>query len=99
MRGTELAARLRRQVELLPELDRREAAVTNLSEISEAMGSSLSILQSETEHSSEAGGLVVAARCAAYSSDGGSMSRNGAVARGRKVRHRRGKLGEAPLIM
>lgn len=42
MRGTELARKLRQQVELITELDHREAAVANVSEISEAMESSLS---------------------------------------------------------
>ncbi|TVU19974.1 hypothetical protein EJB05_36159, partial [Eragrostis curvula] len=92
-RGTQLAARLQQQVQLIPELGRREAAVANVSEISEAMASSLSMLQSESEHSSESGSVAEAA-CAAYSSDGSSGVRNGAVARARKVRHRRGRLGE-----
>ncbi|GJN14721.1 hypothetical protein PR202_gb01576 [Eleusine coracana subsp. coracana] len=99
-RGTELAARLRQQVELIPELDRREAAVANVSEIAEAMESSLFILKSQSEHSfSEAGeSMAVQAGYGTYSSDGGSSARNGAVARARKVRHRRGRLGEeAPI--
>ncbi|KAL6619059.1 hypothetical protein ACP70R_034198 [Stipagrostis hirtigluma subsp. patula] len=94
-RGTQLAALLRQQVELIPELDRRDAAVANVSEISMAMESSLSILQSESEQSSssEAGAVAMAA-LASYYSSGGTGSRNGAVSRARKVRHRRGKHGE-----
>lgn len=99
-RGAELARRLRQQLELIPELDRREAAVANVSEISEAMVSSLSILQSESDNSSsEAGPVAVQAGCAAYFSDGGSRARNGAVIRAKKVRHRRGRLGEEPPII
>ncbi|KAK3138497.1 hypothetical protein QOZ80_5AG0369660 [Eleusine coracana subsp. coracana] len=98
-RGTELAARLRQQVELIPELDRREGAVANVNEIAEAMESSLSILKSQSEHSSETGeSMAVLAGCGTYSSDGGSSARNGAVARARKVRHRRGRLGEEARI-
>ncbi|KAL6609782.1 hypothetical protein ACP70R_039751 [Stipagrostis hirtigluma subsp. patula] len=94
-RGTQLAALLRQQVELIPELDRRDAAVANVTEISMAMESSLSILHSESEQSSssEAGAVAMAAPASYYSS-GGAGSRNGAVFRARKVRHRRGKHGE-----
>lgn len=102
MRGTDLARRLRQQVELITELDRREAAVANVSEISESMESSLSILQSESEHSSEAGLVALQAWRAAYSSssDCGSSARNGAVsARTRKMRHRRGRHEEELPVM
>ncbi|CAD6271806.1 unnamed protein product [Miscanthus lutarioriparius] len=49
-RGTQLAELLRQQVELIPEPNRRHAAVVNVGQISMAMESSLSILQSEMEH-------------------------------------------------
>ncbi|KAL6841262.1 hypothetical protein ACP4OV_028780 [Aristida adscensionis] len=77
-RGAQLAAMLRQQVELIPEPDRRDAAVGNVSEISMAMESSLSILQSESEQS---------AAPASYSSDGGARTT-------RSVRHRRGRRGD-----
>ncbi|GJN14719.1 hypothetical protein PR202_gb01574 [Eleusine coracana subsp. coracana] len=95
-RGTQLAAELRQQLELMPELDRRKAAAANVSEIAEAMESSLSILQSERENSSssEAGALAVTSPSAGHSSAASAGARHGAFARSRKVRHRRGKLGE-----
>ncbi|PUZ65515.1 hypothetical protein GQ55_3G229500 [Panicum hallii var. hallii] len=98
-RGTRLADLLREQVELIPELERRHAAVANVGEISTAMELSLSLLQSEMEHpSSPEVGAVAMAAPAAYSSDGGTGERNGAVARTRRVRHRRGKHGaELPI--
>ncbi|XP_062230383.1 probable WRKY transcription factor 62 [Phragmites australis] len=89
-RGTQLAALLRQQVELIPEHDHRDVAVANVSEISMAIESSLCILQSESEHCSSS---VAMASPAAYS-DGASRTRNGAVARTRKARHRRGRHGE-----
>ncbi|KAF8703741.1 hypothetical protein HU200_031828 [Digitaria exilis] len=89
-RGAELADLLKKQVELIPEPNRRDAAVTNVGEISMAMESSLCILQSEMEHPSSPE-VGVAAGC--YSSDGGTGERNGAVARARRVRHRRGRHG------
>ncbi|CAN6327858.1 unnamed protein product [Urochloa humidicola] len=99
-RGTHLADLLRNQVQLIPEPSRRDAAVANVGEISMAMASSLNILQSEMEHpSSPEVGAVAMAAPAAYSSDGGtSGERNGAVARTRRVRHRRGRHGaELPI--
>ncbi|CAN6359713.1 unnamed protein product [Urochloa humidicola] len=98
-RGTHLADLLRKQVELIPEPRRRDAAVANVGEISMAMASSLNILQSEMEHpSSPEVGEVAMAAPAAYSSDGGTGERNGAVARSRRVRHRRGRHGaELPI--
>ena len=95
-RGTRLADLLMQQVELIPELERRHAAVANVGEISTAMESSLSLLQSEMERppSPEVGAVALAA----YSSDGGIGERNGAVARARRVRHRRGRDGaELPM--
>jgi hypothetical protein len=95
-RGTQLAELLRQQVELIPEPNRRQAAVVNVGEISMAMESSLSILQSEMEHPFVS---EVMAAPTAYS-DGGSTSRerNGPVARTRRVRHRRGRDGaELPM--
>ncbi|CAL4894083.1 unnamed protein product [Urochloa decumbens] len=102
-RGTHLADLLRKQVELIPEPGRRDAAVANVGEISMAMASSLNILQSEMEHysSSPEVGAVAMAAPAAYSSDGGGTGeRNGAVAgRARRVRHRRRRHGaELPII-
>ncbi|KAL6609784.1 hypothetical protein ACP70R_039753 [Stipagrostis hirtigluma subsp. patula] len=91
-RGTQLAALLRQQVELIPELDRRGAAVATVSEISKAMKSSLDIL-SEQSSSSQAGALAAAAP-ASYSSDGGAGARNGAVACARNVRLSRRRHGE-----
>ncbi|TVU19863.1 EcWRKY-49, partial [Eragrostis curvula] len=93
-RVTQLAAKLRQQLDFIPELDRYEAAAANVSEISEAMKSSLSILQSVSEHSSSQARAVAVASPAARSSDGGAVARYGAVSRARKVRHRRGRLGE-----
>jgi len=71
--------------------------VANVGEICTAMESSLSLLQSEMERpppSPEVGAVAMAA----YSSDGGIGERNGAVARARRVRHRRGRDGaELPM--
>ena len=86
-RGTQLAELLRQQVELIPEPNRRHAAVVNVGEISMAMESSLSILQSEMEH------RPFSEVMAAYSDGGTSRERNGPVARTRRVRHRRGRAG------
>jgi len=95
-RGTRLADLLRQQVELIPELERRHAAVANVGEISTAMESSLSLLQSEMERPPSP--EVEAVAMAACSSDGGTGERNGAVARARRVRHRRGRDGaELPM--
>ncbi|RLN28087.1 hypothetical protein C2845_PM05G34390 [Panicum miliaceum] len=93
-RGTRLADLLRQQVELIPELDRRHAAVAKVSEISTAMESLLSLLQSKMERPSSP--EVGAVAMAAYYSDGGTGERNGAVvAHTRRVRHRRGRHGDA----
>jgi len=89
-RGTQLAELLRQQVELIPEPSRRHAAVVNVGEISMAMESSLSILQSEMEHRPFS---EVMAAPTAYSDGGTSRERNGPVARIRRVRHRRGRAG------
>ncbi|KAG2481264.1 probable WRKY transcription factor 70 [Panicum virgatum] len=95
-RGTRLADLLRQQVELIPELERRHAAVANVGEISTAMESSLSLLQSEMERPPSP--EVEAVAMAACSSDGGTGERNGAVARARRMRHRRGRHGaELPM--
>jgi hypothetical protein len=92
-RGTQLAELLRQQVELIPEPNRRHAAAVNVGEISMAMESSLSILQSQMEHPfSEP--EVMAAALTAHSDGGTSGERNGGpVARTRKVRvrHRPGR--------
>lgn len=91
-RGTQLAELLRQQVELIPEPNRRHAAAVNVGEISMAMESSLSILQSQMEHLfSEP--EVMAAAPTAHSDGGTSGERNGPVARTRKVRvrHRPGR--------
>ena len=93
-KGAELAEFLRQQVELIPEHGRRDAALANVSDISTALASSLSVLQSEREQyscsSSDAG---AAAHAAGAFGGGGVRARNGAVAR-RKVKHRRGTHGE-----
>jgi hypothetical protein len=95
-RGTQLADLLRKEVELIQEPDRRDAAVANVGEISMAMESSLNILQSEMKHPSSP--KVVAMAHAGYSSDAGTGERNGAVLRTRRVRHRRGRHGaELPM--
>ncbi|RCV17238.1 hypothetical protein SETIT_3G203900v2 [Setaria italica] len=95
-RGTQLADLLRKQVKLIPEPNRRDAAVANVGEISMAMESSLNILQYEIS-SPEVGTVDMAAH-AGYSSDGGTGERNGAVPRTRRVRHRRGRHGvELPM--
>jgi hypothetical protein len=96
-RGTQLAELLRQQVELIPEPNRRHAAVVNVGEISMAMESSLSILQSEMEQPPFSESEVMAAPTA-YSDGGTSKERNGPVARTRRVRHRRGRAGaELPM--
>jgi len=94
-RGTQLAELLRQQVELIPEPNRRHAAVVNVGQISMAMESSLSILQSEMEHPFVS---EVMAAPTAYSDGGTSRrDRNGPVPRTR-VRHRRGRAGaELPM--
>ncbi|KAF0927818.1 hypothetical protein E2562_036238 [Oryza meyeriana var. granulata] len=48
-KGTELAELLRRQLELIPELDRRDHALANVSDISMSLRSSLSALQYDYE--------------------------------------------------
>ncbi|CAN6350671.1 unnamed protein product [Urochloa humidicola] len=98
-RGTKLADLLRKQVELIPEPSRRDAAVANVGEISMAMASSLNILQSEMmEHPSSPEAEAVAMAAPTAYSDGGTGERNGAVARTRRVRHRRGRHGaELPI--
>ncbi|XP_066361786.1 probable WRKY transcription factor 63 [Miscanthus floridulus] len=95
-RGTQLAELLRQQVELIPEPNRRHAAVVNVGQISMAMESSLSILQSEMEHPFVS---EVMAAPTAYSDGGTSRrDRNGPVPRTRRVRHRRGIAGaELPI--
>jgi len=95
-RGTQLAELLRQQVELIPEPNRRHAAVVNVGQISMAMESSLSILQSEMEHPFVS---EVMAAPTAYSDGGTSRrDRNGPVPRTRRVRHRRGRAGaELPM--
>ncbi|PWZ09864.1 putative WRKY transcription factor 41 [Zea mays] len=83
--GTQLAELLRQQVELIPEPNRRHAAAVNVGEISMAMESSLSILQSQMEHPFS--------EPTAHYDGGTSGERNGPVARTRKVRvrHRPGR--------
>ncbi|XP_048555519.1 WRKY transcription factor 55-like [Triticum urartu] len=91
-KGSQLAEFLRQQVELIPEDSRRDAALANVSDITTALASSLSVLQSEREQyycssSSDAGH--------ASGASGGGGVRNGAVARrNRKAKHRRGTYGE-----
>ncbi|KAJ1263428.1 hypothetical protein BS78_09G183800 [Paspalum vaginatum] len=99
-RGSQLAELLRQQVELIPEPNRREAAVTNVGEISMALESSLSILQSGMVSEVGEVGMAAAPAGAAYSSDGGTGVKNGGaiVSRTRRVRHRRGRHGaELPI--
>ncbi|WVZ98962.1 hypothetical protein U9M48_044332 [Paspalum notatum var. saurae] len=101
-RGTQLAELLRQQVELIPEPNRRDAAVANVGEISMALESSLSILQSGMVSEVGEVGMAAPAAAATYSSDGGTgVSRNGGpvVSRTRRVRHRRARHGaELPII-
>ena len=93
-KGSQLAEFLRQQVELIPEDSRRDAALANVSDITTALASSLSVLQSEREQyycsssSSDAGH--------ASGASGGGGVRNGVVARtrNRKAKHRRGTYGE-----
>ncbi|XP_044962563.1 probable WRKY transcription factor 3 [Hordeum vulgare subsp. vulgare] len=91
-KGSQLAEFLRQQVELIPEDRCRDAALANVSNISTALASSLSVLQSEKEQ-----------YCSSSSYDPGHASgasgggvRNGPVARSRnrKAKHRRGTYGE-----
>lgn len=98
-RGTQLAELLRQQVELIPEPNRRLAAVVNVGEISMAMESSLSILQAEMEHNPFSEFMAAPPTPTAYSDGGTSRERhNGPVARTRRVRHRRGRAGaELPM--
>jgi hypothetical protein len=92
-RGSQLAARLRQQLDLIPEVDRREVVAANVSEIAKAMESSVSILQSENEHSSEPG-RAKAVVSPVIQSPGGTEARHVAVPRARKVRQRRVRIGE-----
>ncbi|VAH20325.1 unnamed protein product [Triticum turgidum subsp. durum] len=95
-KGAQLADCLRQQLELIPELGRRSAALANVSNISTALVSSASMLESNREQyscsSSDPG--VAAYAAGASGSGGGTGARNGAIARTRKAKHRRGTHGE-----
>ncbi|XP_073364468.1 uncharacterized protein [Aegilops tauschii subsp. strangulata] len=96
-KGAQLADCLRQQLELIPELGRRNAALYNVSNISTALVSSVSMLQSDREQYSCSSDARAASYAAGASGAGGSGSggpRNGAIARTRKARHRRGIHGE-----
>jgi hypothetical protein len=94
-KGAQLAESLRQQVELIPELDRRHAALANVSDISTALASSLSVLQFEREqYSSPSSSDAARAHAAGAFGGGGVRARNGAVARSRKAKHRRGADGQ-----
>uniref|UniRef100_A0ACD5TG63 Uncharacterized protein n=1 Tax=Avena sativa TaxID=4498 RepID=A0ACD5TG63_AVESA len=94
-KGAQLAESLRQQVELIPELGRRDAALANVSNISTALASSLSVLQSEREqYSCSSSDAATAHHAAGAFGGGGVRARNGAVARPRKTKHRRGTHGE-----
>lgn len=92
-KGAQLAEFLRQQVELIPEHGRRDAALANVSDISTALASSLSVLQSEREQlyspSSSSSDAGVAAHAAPAFG-----ARNGPVARARRAKHRRGSHGQ-----
>ncbi|KAM3411151.1 hypothetical protein ACQJBY_003037 [Aegilops geniculata] len=96
-KGAQLAECLRQQLELIPELDRRNAALANASNISAALVSSVSMLQSDREQyscSSDARAASYAAGASGAGGSGGGGARSGAIARTRKARHRRGIHGE-----
>jgi hypothetical protein len=95
-KGAQLAESLRQQVELIPELDRRHAALANVSDISTALASSLSVLQFEREQysSPSSSSDAATAHAAGAFGGGGVRARNGAVARSRKAKHRRGADGQ-----
>ncbi|KAM0848596.1 hypothetical protein ACQ4PT_054269 [Festuca glaucescens] len=92
-KGAQLADSLRRQVELIPEPGRRDAALANVSDISTALASSLSVLQSEREQYSCSSSDAGTAHAAGASGGGGVRARNGAV-RSRKAKHRRAADGQ-----
>ncbi|XP_037476884.1 WRKY transcription factor 55-like [Triticum dicoccoides] len=95
-KGAQLADRLRQQLELIPELGRRSAALASVSNISTALVSSASMLESNREQygcsSPDPGAAAYAA--GASGNGGGIGARNGAIARTRKAKHRRGPHGE-----
>uniref|UniRef100_M8BC02 Putative WRKY transcription factor 41 n=1 Tax=Aegilops tauschii TaxID=37682 RepID=M8BC02_AEGTA len=96
-KGAQLAECLRQQLELIPELGRRNAALANASNISAALVSSVSMLQSDREQyscSSDARAASYAAGASGAGGRGGSGARSGAIARTRKARHRQGIHGE-----
>lgn len=96
-KGAQLAESLRLQVELIPELRRRDAALANVSDISTALASSLSVLQSEREqYSGSSSDAVVSGHGHATGAYGGGVvrGRDGAVARTRRPKQRRGTHGE-----
>jgi hypothetical protein len=93
-KGAQLAESLRQQVELIPELGRRHAALANVSDISTALASSLSVLQSEREQYSSSSSDAATAHAAGAFCGGGVRARNGAIARSRKAKHRRGADGQ-----
>uniref|UniRef100_A0A0D9WHQ7 WRKY domain-containing protein n=1 Tax=Leersia perrieri TaxID=77586 RepID=A0A0D9WHQ7_9ORYZ len=82
-RGRELAALLRQQMELIPELDRRDDALANVRDISMSLRSSISALQSERGHCGSSSGAGAAVSSV---SDGG-----GGGGRNRKTKNRRGR--------
>uniref|UniRef100_R7WBH5 Putative WRKY transcription factor 70 n=1 Tax=Aegilops tauschii TaxID=37682 RepID=R7WBH5_AEGTA len=92
-KGSQLAEFLRQQGELIPEDSRRDAALANVSDITTALASSLSVLQSEKEQYSSSSSSYDPGHASGPS--GGGM-RNGPVARSRnrKAKHRRGTYGE-----
>ncbi|KAM3411153.1 hypothetical protein ACQJBY_003039 [Aegilops geniculata] len=93
-KGSQLAEFLRQQVELIPEDSRRDAALANVSDITTALASSLSVLQSEKEQYSSSSSSSYDPGHASGAS--GVGMRNGPVARSRnrKAKHRRGTYGE-----
>uniref|UniRef100_A0ACD5T9W8 Uncharacterized protein n=1 Tax=Avena sativa TaxID=4498 RepID=A0ACD5T9W8_AVESA len=93
-KGAQLAESLRQQVELIPELGRRDAALANVSDISTALASSLSVLQSEREQYGCSSSDAATGHAAGAFGGGGVRARNGAAARARKAKHRRGTHGE-----
>ncbi|KAE8775911.1 WRKY transcription factor 55-like [Hordeum vulgare] len=99
-KGAQLAECLRQQLELIPELGRRNAALANVSNISTTLSSSVSMLQSDREQYSysssdaRAASYAAGAACGGRRSGGGVGAQNGAIARTRKARHRRGIHGE-----
>ncbi|XP_037440274.1 probable WRKY transcription factor 70 [Triticum dicoccoides] len=92
-KGSQLAEFLGQQVELIAEDSRRDAALANVSDITTALASSLSVLQSEKEQYSSSSSSYDPGHASGAS--GGGM-RNGPAARSRnrKAKHRRGTYGE-----